>query len=275
MNGNKCDDIIVASESVRSVSDLMSIMYKYGEADNPPWFRGQSSFEWDLIPSVYRYRSYSREKESGILNEFIHLAQMRHSGCPEYDKLSDWLTLMQHYGLATRLLDWTQSILIATYFSVSDSRRQILKDIQLGASLEDALKNQDESSPAALWMLFPLKLNKLMINQQKMIPIKSDLVRDLVKSAFHSNENSNDRIVAVRAEEKNIRMLMQQVSFTIHGTIVPLNCINNIHECIVKFHIPPEYKARLSAELDSIGIKTHNIFPDLSHLSEYLAYSYF
>ena len=51
-----------------------------------------------------------------------------------------WLTLMQHYGLPTRLLDWSESPLVALYFALSS--------------------DEDAKADAAVWVLNPMKLNK-------------------------------------------------------------------------------------------------------------------
>ena len=104
------------------------------------WFRGQSDYSWGLVPSVQRKDGMGEHYEQYITTNFmIHTMRLNPSVPQRYDRAS-WLTLMQHYGLPTRLLDWSESPLVALYFALSS--------------------DEDAKADAAVWVLNPMKLNK-------------------------------------------------------------------------------------------------------------------
>jgi len=53
----------------------------------------------------------------------------------------DWIFLMQHYRAPTRLLDWSESPLVALYFALVDKLQ--------------------EDSDGALWCMDPIALNRI------------------------------------------------------------------------------------------------------------------
>jgi hypothetical protein len=53
--------------------------------------------------------------ESSMVHDFRVLAPDNHQ---DHRSLFDWLCLMQHYNVPTRMLDWTENLLFALYFAV-------------------------------------------------------------------------------------------------------------------------------------------------------------
>jgi hypothetical protein len=74
-------------------------------------FRGQY-YNWPLLPSIYR-----NNNDNSHLNKFYKIAAEQNLEFSRHSKI-DQMTIAQHYGLNTPLLDWTTNIFVALYFSI-------------------------------------------------------------------------------------------------------------------------------------------------------------
>ena len=97
------------------------------------WFRGHRDGSWLLRPRLLRYPN-GLEREEALFTEFMTRGAEQFSSAE-----SDWdiLARMQHHGVPTRLLDWTDRLTTALFFAVTgstaDSRIWILNPFLLCA----------------------------------------------------------------------------------------------------------------------------------------------
>jgi hypothetical protein len=108
--------------SIDSITELVKLASgKYFTEPRGRWvFRGHSSAKFELIPSVGRakHTAKSRERyEQGLFEIFKREAKAYSDRLPTNDW--EWLSLAQHHGLPTRMLDWSYNPLVALYFAVT------------------------------------------------------------------------------------------------------------------------------------------------------------
>jgi len=131
-----------------SFGKLLAQIEIFQEAREASWYRGIGDRSFVLIPSLSRTNPTRTPEElnkieRGIANTFAQ----RSPPFVQMDFSSEWRTLffMQHYGIPTRLLDWSESPFVALYFALTSVRRD-----PMGEVLSDA----------ALWLCDPISWNR-------------------------------------------------------------------------------------------------------------------
>lgn len=236
---------------VTSIAELTeAAVHAFNTTRSRWWFRGQQNAEWDLLPSVKR--GYSKEQERYLTNLFYTGAQSRYPSCPSSNDYGAWLALMQHYGLPTRLLDWTHSLLVAAYFATKYS-----------FDMDQA----DDLTDAAIWLLDPTKLNESQGYEPVFPPLNANFVEQLVRPALKGGDTSELAVLAVAPIESDVKMFAQQGAFTVHVADEPLNLMTGSDEWLMKIVVPVRHVPGMARDLDVLGLRLAGLFPDLYHLA--------
>ena len=235
-------------EKISSIEDLLNAVREAVGRFGETWWRGQPAGK-HLIPGAYR-NGASPRMERLRLKRFMQKVATRYQEVPGSEEYAEWLFLMQHHRLPTRLLDWTESPLIACFFAVLGHRE----------------------SDACLWALGPIGLNLSQFPNEFLGQglARPDDLRNFLEMPFGEEESDNpgfQRIVAVLTPETNVRMLQQQSAFTLHGTRTPLDELPESHLFLKSFMIPAAARDGLAKNLLWLGIRESSLFPDLDHLA--------
>jgi hypothetical protein len=231
---------------ISGVEELLAIVLKLNVSAGEALYRGQANVEWGLKASIFR-EPKGPVYESTRYIHFMNGAKTRHPDCPRAEDLFGWLLLMQHYGLQTRLLDWSESPLVATYFAVSEST----------------------PGDAVVYLLDSHAMNGFFGNQGSRLLPHHASVKHLVTAGF-SGLPALDQVVALAVPEIDLRMMVQRSAFTIHGASSGLEECPGAEKFLFRMVIPSDKKPSIRKELVAVGIDHARIFPDLSGLARFL-----
>lgn len=218
------------------------------------WWRGHAKAEWKLQAQVFR-REGPSSQEYALMGHFVSRAPSRSiRPCPGGNDYFGWLFLAQHYGVPTRLLDWSENPLVAAYFAVLD----------------------DPNDDGCIWALGTRGLNETFGVTADLVQIRGSAVREIAESAFTGIKPSDEReALAIDGQESDPRMLAQMSKFTIHSSRTPLEQVPTSADWLRQFVIPKAAKARIRKQLSAFGIRRSNLFPDLDSLATELKATFF
>lgn len=204
---------------------------------SPIWFRGQAKSEHQLVPSLFRYRD-GLAKERAIFDDYersaAHLQGERKN---EWDMLND----MQHYGIPTRLLDWTDVLGIAIAFALYDSR--------------------DNTNDSAVYVLDPLALNELSGRRVIHRPVNEPEFG--YKALYWEGRPFSPTYpIAIDGTLHSPRLRAQSGAFTVHGRdskALEAQAAGVVRKVI----LPSEVQAEAREFLEHANLNPFSIYPDI------------
>jgi hypothetical protein len=225
-------------------------------------FRGQGNALWDLKNSFERCyffgKNYRVEKD--FLKDFQRGAYTyaASQNLPQPDDTLSWLALMQHHSAPTRLLDFSLSPYVASFF---------------------AFDNAEHDS--AVWAIHRLHLQEdLSHKYPQAFEYRDDFMHDLPDRAFNQifQENKLCCVFPVRPSVTNKRCFLQQSLFISAGNteqafmkqLLAYSWPEYLKEHVVKVILPITIKEEALYDLNRMNVNRSTLFPDLDGLSLYL-----
>lgn len=257
-------------------------------------FRGHSDERWKLSTKFEREADkyqcdpfWFKNREKIILNDFQRKAHHYVQNLPQSENYIEWLSLLQHYGGPSRLLDFTYSYYLAVFFAVQTS------DIN-----------------SAIWAV---NLNQLIEKLSKIMGYnlieKEHTYEGIIQRNNHwaetviKNRKNNDIVFIVEPFQQNERILIQQGLFLFPGNIEKpfeynlcsvfefdfkdLSTSNALEiefsetakldfseSSIIKIVIPSSLHSKALTELYKMNITAATLFPGLDGFARSLSFHF-
>ncbi len=259
-------------------------------------YRGQSNKEWNISSSLERlleriYPNYIDKalicwQEEQMLEEFCWKYPLFRRKTIDDNDYIEWLSIMQHYGSATRLVDFTESFFIAAHMAIYES-----------------------SNDACVWAVnkhiigsyaFSLYQEKYSTNSasfKELDKFSLELANQKIEKSYSPTEK---QLLIIRPKNSNERLYRQQGLFVMPTNIkVPFmenlfsivktpklfwdfrHLVKNSDSytqsqfSVIKINIPKEIHTQILLNLRKMNINSEILFPGIEGLAKSLNYSTF
>ena len=221
-----------------------------GASKSGAYYRGHTHSAYELIPTLLR-KCLKGETEHNLYHECYARIPNQMSTVK-----SSWesLATLQHYGVPTRLLDWTESFATALYFSL-----------------------QEESASPCIFLINAFRHNRSVKASKKpriLLP-GLDEFPDYLEH-FVDFESRKEwpyrRPVFIQLPWTSERIKAQNGFFTVHGDEVPLE--ESSKKYIRKIMIPDEALEGAWKFLEMSGTSDESMFPDMVGFSNFIRKRY-
>jgi len=236
------------------------------------WFRGDA-LTYPLLPGLYRPDSIRLGYGEENLQERFKVQGTPYR--PDHVQSEwDWYFLSQHHGIPTRLLDWTENLLVAVYFALHD-RVKFNDRTEFDQSRDGAPKSPSYGDASAVvWVLDAGSLNCHALGDDSdcVITLGGPLTEGYLPVGLKRSNDQNRFPIAVLPAQSNDRIIAQQGVFTIHGNDrLPLQELAERSGGKIRLAqvvIDDANWPRLWREIERMGISPSSLFPDLDAVAK-------
>ncbi|MGI2107888.1 FRG domain-containing protein [Shewanella frigidimarina] len=293
-------DVPIRAQSLQEIISEVELLAKGKQGI---WFRGHSDSSFELLPSVFRRSGPNQDgpyyDEVALLEEFVRRhPQAKH----EHSNTLELLTYAQHYGLPTRLLDWTENLLVAIYFAciefpdtdgeifirLSPKSPNNMFELTCGSYSEAIIKACiEEVYPSNIIekIIKTIDNNDFLFNYFFINNIPIEKARDTWPIANKLGELNitfkTDDVVFPHAGSCfsyyppliNKRLISQSGCFTVHAgkvsndnILIPFTPLKPSQQCqLFSIIIPHDVKEKILYSLKNCGIDKSRLFPELEY----------
>jgi hypothetical protein len=208
-------------------------------------YRGQRDSSWPIESSLDRKFQKIRTKRT-MANTDTHLNNFRYAtrGRLDYTRFDnsnkdEWWAIGQHYGLATPLLDWSESPFVCLFFAFEEETKSSSRFRSVYAISQSFIRNTQK--------------DKIAKSQPDFIGI------------VKPQNGDNDRLVNQRGLFLSMPMNEDLESYVSKNIIDP----NTSEMFLLKLLVPDVYREEVLKYLNRMNINKLTLYPDLTGVSEY------
>ncbi len=253
--------------TVSSWNDLQTELFtdswneKLGRFRSRYAFRGLSDSNYKLESRLARHGGDFRKLEKHLLRNFKKYA---HRSVVEKDSIWNWLSVAQHYGLPTRLLDWTYSPFVAMHFATADIDTFNVDGVIWAVNY---VKTHN---------ILPEKLSRKLEEEGANV-FTVEMLFESMKSLTELEDLSSDPFILFFEPPSIDDRIVNQFAFfsmSSDSRVVLNSWLEDKMDFWRKIVIPAELKWEIRDKLDQANITERVLFPGLDGLTKWLKRHY-
>ncbi|MCQ2523379.1 MAG: FRG domain-containing protein [Lachnospiraceae bacterium] len=230
-------------------------------------YRGMPDASFKMATSLSRNcKHLQKELEPAILENFAKYAVI---GEPTIAS-SVWrqMILGQHYGLPTRLLDWTHSALVGLHFAMTETNLEKMDD-------HDCMVWRIDMQE--MYSLLPDNY-RAVVNKNQSTIFSVDMLGEITTSLSQYDDDMKDQAMIIIEPPSINQRIVNQYSFF---SLVPME-MTDIEDFLakrtnntVKYVIDKKLRWRVRDMLDQLNMSERIVYPGLDGLSQWISRHYY